>query len=72
MELSVLGESFETSVPWNKTLLLCRNVKELIKREAKANGVRYPVLSTCRCVFQFFGSPLGFTPLGASFLMHAS
>uniref|UniRef100_A0A0N5AGU1 ATP-dependent (S)-NAD(P)H-hydrate dehydratase n=1 Tax=Syphacia muris TaxID=451379 RepID=A0A0N5AGU1_9BILA len=64
MEFSVLGESFETSVPWSKALQLCYNVKELIKREARANGVKYPVLSTCRvtqvydngaCVYFYFG-----------------
>ncbi|KHJ83995.1 hypothetical protein OESDEN_16296 [Oesophagostomum dentatum] len=48
MEYGVLGESFETSVPWDKVLNLCRNVKQLIKRQAKALGVQYPVLSSCR------------------------
>ncbi|MFH4975664.1 hypothetical protein AB6A40_002373 [Gnathostoma spinigerum] len=64
LEYSVLGESFETSVPWDKVLVLCRNVKELMKREAKANGIKYPVLATCRvtqvydagaCVYFYFG-----------------
>ncbi|CAJ0942711.1 unnamed protein product, partial [Mesorhabditis belari] len=64
MEYSVLGESFETSVPWDKVLNLCRNVKQLIKREAKAAGVKYPVLASCRvtqvydagaCVYFYFG-----------------
>ncbi|KAJ1355144.1 Alkyldihydroxyacetonephosphate synthase [Parelaphostrongylus tenuis] len=43
MEFGVLGESFETSVPWDKVLGLCRNVKTLIKRLAKNLGVQYPV-----------------------------
>ncbi|KAL6725734.1 hypothetical protein Aduo_007767 [Ancylostoma duodenale] len=64
MEYGVLGESFETSVPWDKVLNLCRNVKELIKRQAKNLGVQYPVLSSCRvtqiydagaCVYFYFG-----------------
>ncbi|KAK6035459.1 FAD linked oxidase protein [Cooperia oncophora] len=63
MEYGVLGESFETSVPWDK-VSLCRNVKELIKRQAKALGVQYPALSSCRvtqvydagaCVYFYFG-----------------
>nr|CDJ91270.1 FAD linked oxidase and FAD-linked oxidase domain containing protein [Haemonchus contortus] len=64
MEFGVLGESFETSVPWDKVLNLCRNVKELIKRQAKALGVQYPTISSCRvtqiydagvCVYFYFG-----------------
>lgn len=64
MEYSVMGESFETSIPWDKVLNLCRNVKQLIRREAKANGVKYPVLASCRvtqvydsgaCVYFYFG-----------------
>ncbi|VDP12134.1 unnamed protein product [Heligmosomoides polygyrus] len=64
MDFGVIGESFETSVPWDKVLNLCRNVKELIKRQAKALGVNYPVLSSCRvtqvydagaCVYFYFG-----------------
>ncbi|KAJ1349667.1 Alkyldihydroxyacetonephosphate synthase [Parelaphostrongylus tenuis] len=64
MEFGVLGESFETSVPWDKVLSLCRNVKTLIKRLAKNLGVQYPVLASCRvtqvhdagaCVYFYFG-----------------
>lgn len=64
MNHGVLGESFETSVPWDKVLSLCRNVKELMKREAKAQGVTHPVLANCRvtqvydagaCVYFYFG-----------------
>ncbi|WKY03083.1 hypothetical protein Q1695_016407 [Nippostrongylus brasiliensis] len=64
MEYGVIGESFETSVPWDKVLNLCRNVNELIKRQAKALGVQYPVLASCRvtqiydagaCVYFYFG-----------------
>lgn len=48
MEFDVLGESFETSVSWNKVLILCTNVKRLIKREAIANGITRPVFASCR------------------------
>lgn len=64
MNHGVLGESFETSVPWDKVLTLCRNVKELMRREAKNQGVKNPVLASCRvtqvydagaCVYFYFG-----------------
>ncbi|PAV84383.1 hypothetical protein WR25_07820 [Diploscapter pachys] len=64
MNYGVLGESFETSVPWDKVFTLCNNVKQLIRREAKKLGVQYPVLASCRvtqvydtgaCVYFYFG-----------------
>ncbi|CAI5444597.1 unnamed protein product [Caenorhabditis angaria] len=64
MNHGVLGESFETSVPWDKVQTLCRNVKELMRREAKNQGVQHPVLASCRvtqvydagaCVYFYFG-----------------
>ncbi|CAD5219211.1 unnamed protein product [Bursaphelenchus xylophilus] len=64
MEYGVIGESFETSVPWDKVEALCRNVKELLKRQAAELGVKYPILSSCRvtqvydagaCVYFYFG-----------------
>lgn len=48
MEYGILGESFETSVPWDKVENLCKNVKELLKRETAALGIKYPVLASCR------------------------
>uniref|UniRef100_A0A0M3I5H1 ATP-dependent (S)-NAD(P)H-hydrate dehydratase n=1 Tax=Ascaris lumbricoides TaxID=6252 RepID=A0A0M3I5H1_ASCLU len=63
MEYGVIGESFETSVPWDKVTNLCRNVKQVIKREAKANGLTRPFLASCRvtqvydsgaCVYFYF------------------
>nr|XP_023663309.1 alkyldihydroxyacetonephosphate synthase, peroxisomal-like [Paramormyrops kingsleyae] len=63
MEYYVIGESFETSVPWDRVLDLCRNVKERIERECKDRGVQFPPLSTCRvtqiydagaCVYFYF------------------
>ncbi|KAI6176913.1 Alkylglycerone-phosphate synthase [Aphelenchoides bicaudatus] len=64
MEYGVLGESFETSVPWDKVNNLCKNVKELLKRETANLGVKYPVLASCRvtqvydagaCIYFYFG-----------------
>lgn len=52
MDYGVLGESFETSVPWDKVLNLCRNVKLLIERECVKKGVKYPVLASCRSVIK--------------------
>ena len=43
-----MGESFETSVPWDKVFDLCRNVKELLQRESKKNGIKYPILGSAR------------------------
>uniref|UniRef100_A0A4W4FG22 Alkylglycerone-phosphate synthase n=1 Tax=Electrophorus electricus TaxID=8005 RepID=A0A4W4FG22_ELEEL len=63
MDYYVIGESFETSVPWDRVLDLCRNVKERIVRECKERGVQFPPFSTCRvtqtydagaCVYFYF------------------
>ncbi|XP_051565248.1 alkyldihydroxyacetonephosphate synthase, peroxisomal-like [Myxocyprinus asiaticus] len=63
MDYYVIGESFETSVPWDRVLDLCRNVKERIVLECKERGVQFPPLSTCRvtqtydagaCVYFYF------------------
>ncbi|GMT17269.1 hypothetical protein PFISCL1PPCAC_8566, partial [Pristionchus fissidentatus] len=48
MDFGVLGESFETSVPWDKVLNLCRNVKNLIANEGKKHGVQFGMLNSCR------------------------
>ena len=48
MEYGLLGESFETSVPWDKVEKLCSNVKQLMIRKGKEMGVTVPVLATCR------------------------
>uniref|UniRef100_A0A672G656 Alkylglycerone-phosphate synthase n=1 Tax=Salarias fasciatus TaxID=181472 RepID=A0A672G656_SALFA len=63
MDYYVIGESFETSVPWDRVLDICRNVKARIVRECKDKGVQFPPLSTCRvtqtydagaCVYFYF------------------
>lgn len=48
MQFSIMGESFETSVPWDKVISLCRNVKEVIRREGIASGTILPPLASCR------------------------
>jgi len=59
----VVAESFETSVPWDRVLDLCRNTKDRIVRECKERGVQYPPFATCRvtqtydagaCVYFYF------------------
>nr|CAB3220651.1 alkyldihydroxyacetonephosphate synthase, peroxisomal-like [Phallusia mammillata] len=47
-DYEVVSESFETSVPWDRVTDLCRNVKDRIHHECINQGVRYPVMSTCR------------------------
>uniref|UniRef100_A0A8C7WP14 Alkylglycerone-phosphate synthase n=1 Tax=Oryzias sinensis TaxID=183150 RepID=A0A8C7WP14_9TELE len=63
MDYFVIGESFETSVPWDRVLDICRNVKARIIHECKDKGVQFPPLSTCRvtqtydagaCVYFYF------------------
>lgn len=47
LEFNVVAESFETSVSWNRTLSLCRNVKSRVARECHARGVSKYFIS-CR------------------------
>lgn len=47
LEFNVLAESFETSVSWNCTLSLCRNVKSRVARDCHARGIRKYFIS-CR------------------------
>jgi len=47
LEFRVLGESFETSVSWNRALSLCRNVKSRVARDCHTRGVRKYFIS-CR------------------------
>ncbi|XP_053453425.1 alkyldihydroxyacetonephosphate synthase, peroxisomal [Nycticebus coucang] len=63
LEYYVLGESFETSAPWDRVVDLCRNVKERITRECKEKGVQFAPLATCRvtqtydagaCIYFYF------------------
>ncbi|KAK2149953.1 hypothetical protein LSH36_429g00019 [Paralvinella palmiformis] len=60
----VVAESFETSVPWDRVLDLCRNTKDRIVRECKERGVQFTPYATCRvtqtydagaCVYFYFG-----------------
>ncbi|CAK5094755.1 unnamed protein product [Meloidogyne enterolobii] len=48
LDLNVIGESFETSVPWSKVLNLCKNVKTLLIHEARKRGIEQHILATCR------------------------
>ena len=48
MNYYVLGESFETSVPWSRTLDLCANVKRRIYAEHEKRGLPGRPFVTCR------------------------
>ncbi|XP_046855543.1 alkyldihydroxyacetonephosphate synthase, peroxisomal-like [Xenia sp. Carnegie-2017] len=63
-EYSFLAESFETCVPWDRVITLCKNTKAAIYRKCKDLGVHYKPLVTCRvtqtydtgaCVYFYFG-----------------
>jgi alkyldihydroxyacetonephosphate synthase len=60
----ILGESFETSVPWSRVLELCENVKRRLAAESAARGVPGRPFVTARvtqvyqtgvCVYFYFG-----------------
>ncbi|XP_026277356.2 alkyldihydroxyacetonephosphate synthase [Frankliniella occidentalis] len=63
LEFNVVAESFETSVPWDRTITLCKNVKHRIGEECKTLGIDHYFIS-CRvtqtydvgsCVYFYFG-----------------
>ncbi|XP_060553885.1 alkyldihydroxyacetonephosphate synthase, peroxisomal-like [Ruditapes philippinarum] len=63
-EYYIVAESFETSVPWDRCLDLCTNVKDRLHRECKERGIQFPPYITCRvtqcydagaCVYFYFG-----------------
>jgi len=63
LDYGLAAESFETSVPWDRCLDLCRNVKNRVLREVKRHGIRKPALVSCRvtqtydagaCVYFYF------------------
>ncbi|XP_063825120.1 alkyldihydroxyacetonephosphate synthase [Ostrinia nubilalis] len=62
MEYDVVAESFETSVPWDRTLALCRNVKRCIREECEKRKIEHFLVS-CRltqtydagcCIYFYF------------------
>ncbi|XP_073162075.1 alkyldihydroxyacetonephosphate synthase, peroxisomal isoform X9 [Lepidochelys kempii] len=58
LDYYVIGESFETSVPWDRVIDLCRNVKERIVRECKEKGVQFAPFSTCRQLLERKSLPM--------------
>lgn len=63
LDLGMVAESFETSVPWDKCEKLCKNVKAVLFEECKKHGIEH-VLISCRvtqtydagaCVYFYFG-----------------
>jgi alkyldihydroxyacetonephosphate synthase len=64
MKYHILGESFETSVPWSEALALCANVKRRLAQEYTARKLPGTPFVTCRvtqvyqtgvCVYFYFG-----------------
>lgn len=64
MKHYILGESFETSVPWSEALSLCTNVKRRLAEEYAARNLPGRPFVTCRvtqvyqtgvCVYFYFG-----------------
>lgn len=62
-DYNIIAESFETSVPWDRTIDLCRNVKHRVNTECARNGIKHYLIS-CRvtqtydagcCVYFYFG-----------------
>ncbi|UYV80185.1 AGPS [Cordylochernes scorpioides] len=63
MDYGVVSESFETAVPWDRVLELCRNVKDRVHREVAIRKIRYPAFISCRvtqsydagaCIYFYF------------------
>ncbi|XP_055925015.1 alkyldihydroxyacetonephosphate synthase, peroxisomal-like [Argiope bruennichi] len=63
LDYGVVSESFETSVPWDRVIDLCRNVKDRIQREVRNHGIQFPAFASCRvtqsydvgaCVYFYF------------------
>lgn len=63
MDHYIIAESFETTVPWDRVLDVCRNVKERITKECAANGVPYAPIIMSRvtqtydagaCIYFYF------------------
>ena len=64
MQHWLLGESFETSVPWSRTLELCENVKRRVREEHAKRGLPGCPFISCRvtqiypsgaCVYFYMG-----------------
>ncbi|RVE45388.1 hypothetical protein evm_009960 [Chilo suppressalis] len=62
MEYDVVAESFETSVPWDRTLALCANVKTRVREECQRRDITHYLIS-CRltqtydagcCIYFYF------------------
>lgn len=59
----VVAESFETSVPWDRALSLCKNVKHRVAKECQSYNIKHFMI-TCRvtqtydsgcCIYFYFG-----------------
>ena len=64
LDMAYFSDSFETSVPWDRVLDLCKNVKIEVFRKCKEQGVTRRPFVTCRvtqtyeagaCIYFYFG-----------------
>ncbi|XP_032522709.2 alkyldihydroxyacetonephosphate synthase [Danaus plexippus] len=62
LDYDIVAESFETSVSWERTLALCRNTKERVRRECRDRNIKEHIIS-CRltqtydagcCIYFYF------------------
>ncbi|KAB0793885.1 hypothetical protein PPYR_13505 [Photinus pyralis] len=61
LEFNVLAESFETSVPWDRAVSLCRNVKYVVGEECKKLNIEHYLMAArvtqtydAGCVIYFY------------------
>ncbi|KAK6623868.1 hypothetical protein RUM44_010724 [Polyplax serrata] len=63
LDFKIFAESFETSVPWDRALPLCKNVKHRVSEECAKHGIKYFLISArvtqsydvgC-CIYFYFG-----------------
>lgn len=64
LEFNVVAESFETSVPWDRAIILVKNVKQVISEECHKKGITHFIINSrvtqtydAGCVIYFY---LGF------------
>ena len=63
LEYNIIGESFETSCPWDRVSTLCKQTKNAIRRECAKHGVLREPFVSCRvtqcydagaCIYFYF------------------
>lgn len=61
LQYEIVGESFETSVPWNRAITLVRNVKQVVRQECRRAGITHFIINSrvtqtydAGCVIYFY------------------